>query len=285
MANQLSPEAYAHMRTNPRFARAVRRFASNMLAAADSDPSLDGLLKDAGRKVAALCAVYLNATGGLTLPRLKSLIAGFGLVSPGRARALLIYLRYLGYVEVWPRAVRGKPDRFELTQRFLSHYRRHLSDVADALVEFDPAWAALRDGMDDPGVFEAFVVELGDQFLDGTRRGHDQDAYYRAFMHKNAGTQVIYTLLLEAEDDVFPPKRPIGFQVAAAADRFKVSRTHIRRILDAARTGGLVILGDGEVTFTEAGREAVEWIFATQMILYLGSAARTLARVKAVTAE
>jgi hypothetical protein len=272
------------MRADPRLAPAVRRFARNMLAAADSDPSLDGLLKDAGRKVAALCAVYLNATGGLTLPRLKALIAGFGLVSPGRARSLLIYLRYLGYVEVWPRAVRGKPDRFELTQRFLGHYRRHLADVADALVEFDPGWAVLRDGMDKPGVFEAFAVVLGDQFLDGTRRGHDQDAYYRAFMHKNAGTQVIYTLLLSAEGDVFPPKRPIPFQVAAAAGRFKVSRTHIRRILEAGRDEGLVVLGDGEVTFTEAGRQAVEWIFATQMMLYLVSAARTLASAPALTA-
>jgi hypothetical protein len=63
----------------------------------EADRLLDGVLKDAGRNVAAKCLAYLHVTGGLTLPRLKALCASTGLVSSGRARMLLIYLQHLGY--------------------------------------------------------------------------------------------------------------------------------------------------------------------------------------------
>lgn len=79
------PESYARLRQAPAYPRAVRRLIRTMLEAAADDPALDGIFKDAGRKVAALAVAHLHMSGGISLPRLKSLIVEFGLASPGRA--------------------------------------------------------------------------------------------------------------------------------------------------------------------------------------------------------
>ncbi|MGH6676347.1 MAG: hypothetical protein ACRECE_09025, partial [Xanthobacteraceae bacterium] len=54
-----------------------------MLAQAEADPALDGILKDAGRNVGAKCLAYLHVTGGLTLPRLKAFCASIRLAPQG----------------------------------------------------------------------------------------------------------------------------------------------------------------------------------------------------------
>ena len=116
---EISAENYQRLRADPRYARAVRTFAGNMLAAGDADRLLDGILKDAGRNVAALCAVHLHFTGGLTLPRLKTLCASFGLISPGRARALLSICAIWVSSNVRPRTRRACP-RFMCRRRAFS---------------------------------------------------------------------------------------------------------------------------------------------------------------------
>jgi hypothetical protein len=272
----IAPETYARMRAHPRFAAAVRRFTGNMIAACEADAGVDGLLKDAGRSVAGLCAAYLHASGGVTLPRLKALFARFRLVSPGRARALLLYLAYLGYVELMPVREQGKPLLYTPTARFLHIYREHMRAVVDAVAVLEPAAGLVRDGFDAPGVFESFVVHTADGFIEGQQAGHDYDAYYHVFMHRYAGLQIVHALVAEAEGDVFPPEGPMAFSMPAAARRFRVSRMHLRRMMEAGEREGFVRLEESTISFTPAGRDAVEWAYASQMITFLAGAARAL---------
>lgn len=273
---EIAPESYARMRAHPRYPEAVRRYARNMLACGDEDPALDAMLKDAGRTMAAFSTAYLHASGGLTLPGLKELLAGFGVASPGRARALLIYLLYLGFAELTPVREPGKPAVHLPTARFLETYRDHQRAVADAVHVLEPAVGLMLDGFDAPGVFETFVQQMGDAFLDAVRQGHAHAAYDRVFMHRNAGIQIMHALLADAPGEAFPPEQAIPFSTSAAARRFKVSRVHVRRLLDAGEAESLLYLEDGAVRLTPEGREAVDWIFATQLIVFLTSAARTL---------
>ncbi len=276
---RMAPESYDRMRAHPCFPEAVRKYARNMLASRAGDPALDGALKDAGRTMAAFSTAYLHSSGGLTLPRLKELLAGFGIASTGRARALLIYMHYLGFVE--PKAARmgGQPAVYSASPRFLQIYRKHQRAVVDAIQVLEPAVGLVLDRFDAPGVFEAFVTHQGDAFLDGTRQGHappSQGAYYKAFLHRLGGIQTIMTLLARSEGDAFPPERPVAFSAAAAAKQFKVSRIHMRRVLDSGVAAGFIELGDGTVRLTPEGRAAVDWSFASQMIVFLTAAARTL---------
>lgn len=272
----IPPESYARLRQNPAYPRAVRWLIRTMLEAAAEDPALDGIFKDAGRKVAALAAAHLHMSGGITLPRLKALMTEFGLASPGRARALLLYMIYLGFVELWPVREAGAPARYIATDKFLTTYRTHLALLAEALAILAPAAREIASDIEDPAVFGSFIRHLTHGFLDGTRQGHDVDAYYQVFLHRNAGTQILYQILDSAPDPVFPPDAAVPFAVATAARRFRVSRMHVRRMLAAGEAAGLIALPDRAVLFTPAGQAAVEWVFATKMIVYLGAAARTL---------
>jgi hypothetical protein len=278
VGREIAPAAYDWLRVDPRYARAVRTFAANMLAAGDEDRLLDGILKDAGRNVAALCAAHLHYSGGLTLPRLKALCASFGLVSPGRARALLLYLRYLGYVEPKAERERGAAAVYVPTPQFVHTWRNHQRAVLKAALVLEPAVGILLAHFDEPAVFETFAKLLCEGFLGSAGETDLNSPYFRVFMHRHAGIQIVHALLAASADDVFPPERPIALSLSAAARRFRVSRIHLRRLLDAAEREGLLRLtADGAVQFEPAGREAIDAVFATQMIRFLEAAARTLA--------
>src|SRR3954470_18320165 len=112
---------YARMEAHEAFPRAVRALAGNMLELGDSDPALAGIFKDAGRYVTAMCAASMPE--GVTLTGLKALCAQFGLLSPGRARAVLFYMRYLGYVSLWSARKGRGPAQYRLTEPFTLAWR------------------------------------------------------------------------------------------------------------------------------------------------------------------
>lgn len=274
---EISAESYSRLRADPRYPKSVKTFAGNMLAAGDADRLLDGILKDAGRNVAALCAVHLHFTGGLTLPRLKALCASFGLVSSGRARALLLYLRYLGFVERSTTHKKGAPALYVPTKRFLDTWRDHQRAVLNAAQVIEPAIGLLLDRFDEPGVFEMFSKNLCEAFLDAAQQTDLDSPYLRVFMHRNAGIQIVHALICANADDSFPPTRPVPFSLSATARRFHVSRIHVRRLIDAAQREGLLHFSDGgTVVLQDEGRRAIDHVFATQMIRFLMVAARTM---------
>ncbi len=275
---EISDEAYAMLRAEPLYPQAVRRFASNMLAAGDADLALDGILKDAGRNVAALCAVYLHVSGGLTLPRLKTLCAGFGLASPGRARALLLYLRYLGYVGPAQTVAKGGPAVYPVAYKLVVTWREHQRAVLDAAAVLEPEIAVLIDRFETPGVFETYAALLAQGFLATVPHFDVNMPYFRIFMHRHAGIQIVHFLLAHATDEAFPPKAPIAFSISELAQRFGVSRSHVRRLFDAAEREGLIQrCNDGAVLWTPAGRVSLDNVFESQMTRFLATAARTMA--------
>ncbi|QUD86589.1 hypothetical protein [Phenylobacterium montanum] len=262
------------LRRRPEYPAAARRLAANMLRDAEADPALDGLRKDAGRTVAGLSAAYLNASGGLTLARLKDFIAGFGLVSPGRARALLIYMRYLGYVEPNPGRGQRPAASYRLTPRFLATYTRHQASLLDALQVIEPGAGLVLRNLHAPSVFNTLVIEQGDAFTSGSPQAEPFEDWYGVFMNRHAGIQVLHALVAQA--DCFPPEGPIALSLAAMARRLKVSRVHLTRMVKAAERHDFVELEPGGLRFTEAGRQALDWLYASRFCVLLACAARTL---------
>jgi len=262
------------LRRRPEYPAAVRALAANLLRDADGDPSLSGLLRDAGRTVAGLSAAYLSASGGVTLPRLKTFIAGFGLVSPGRARALLNYMRYLDYLEPDPAGSGERPARYRLTSHFLASYTRHEAGLLEAVRIVEPAAGIVLRNLGDDAVLNALVIAQGEAFLAGSSQTSPLAAWYRVFMHRLAGIQIIHGLVAEAED--FPPRGPIAFSMTATARRFDVSRVHVARIMKAAAGAGFLRLEAGALQFTQAGCEALDWIYASRICVHLACTARAL---------
>ncbi len=266
----------ARLADHPRLADAARALGANMLAAGDKDKALRGIFKDAGRYVVAMLALYLHLTGDLTLPRLKEFCATSGLVSPGRARALLLYLRYLGYVEIFPVHTDGRAARYMPTARFLASWTLHLKAALEAVARIEPAADYLRDRLDSPDVFDAFARAQAAGLWETSRSGHDMNTpFFRVFLHRHAGAQIIFLLL--ATNETFPPRGPTPFSIAAVSRRFGVSRIHVRRVLDTAEAEGLLRGdGDGNVTFEQAGRAAIETNYREQLVHLLVAAAAAI---------
>lgn len=266
---------YAWLRAHPRYAETVRLHTARMLKVCEGDPLLDGILKDAGRTAAAMFAAYLHFSGGLTLPRIKALCVSLGLVSVGRARALLLYLRYLGFVETVGDRQAREPARYQATPRFMDAWRRLEGAVMESLCTLEPAMAWLADHIESPAVLARFTCAQCESFLSTAKRVSSDTPYYRIVMHSHAGTQVINTLLA-ANEGAFPPNAPIAFSISTAAKRFKVSRVHIGRLLAKAEKAGLLTqLEGGAIRFEPAGRSALDDVFAMQFVHYLNAAAQT----------
>ena len=269
----LTAERTARMIGDPRFPDAVRALASNMIAAAASDKKLDGIFKDGGRYVAAMLAVHLHTSGGLTLPRLKQMCQAFGYLSPGRARAMLIYLQYLGYVEL---TRSGTPARYAPTTSFVTSWRSHLCAALEAVRVVEPSVDLVLGRMDERDTLDTFARMHTECLLAWARNGGHDAPFIRVFTHRYAGSQIIWTLLL-ADDSDFPPSKPVTFSAGAAARRFSVSRMHIKRILDEAEREGLLRFGDGgTIVLQDSTRSYIREFYAMQLIGLLVAAAKTV---------
>jgi hypothetical protein len=269
-------ESHARLIADERFAHAARTLARNMLAAGAADKALDGVFKDAGRYVAALWAIYLHVSGGLTLPRLKEICASSGFVSPGRARALLLYLRYLGYIRLLPVKAQGEPNRYTPTPSLMRVWRSHLGAALEAASLAEPAVRLVLDRLDEPQVFETFSKLHGAGLLTSARGVDQNAAFIRVFMHRHAGNQIVFTLVAE-DDEVFPPQRPLPVSIAATARRFHVSRIHIKRLLDEAEQEGLLKYDPGgTIVLQEAARAEIRFSYSVQLVQLIVAAARTV---------
>ncbi|HEY8949338.1 MAG TPA: hypothetical protein VIM56_10680 [Rhizomicrobium sp.] len=266
-----APRVQAH----PHFAAAARALAANSLAAGEADKTLDGIFKDAGRYVAAMWSMYLHVSGGLTLPRLKEVCASSGFLSPGRARALLIYMRYLGYIELAPQRVRGEPTRYVPTSHFRESWRAHHRAMLGAACVIEPSTQIVIDRLGDDAVMDSISRLQAEGLLSLTRvRVRDRDAaLVRVFMHRHAGNQILFTLVNGPGED-FPPRGGIPFSIATAAQRFGVSRIHVRRVLnDALRENFLAIADRGVAEFSELARSELHYSYSMQLAQLLASAA------------
>lgn len=245
-----------------RFDDAMRALARKMLDLAETDPALAGIFKDAGRYIAAMCAAALQDEG-VTLPRLKQLCASFGLMSMGRARALLIYLRYLGYVGMWSERNRAGPARYTSSPKFLGNWCLHLKAALDAAAVLDPKAEATR--LDDQRFFALFSRIQMEGLIASVGRLSANTPLFSVFLNRHAGIQVMEVLLIQGEAEC-PTRGPLQVSLGNLARRFGVSRIHLRRMLrDAEREGLLMRDEDGSLRFTENGRHMVRYNYAAQL--------------------
>jgi hypothetical protein len=273
---------YDAVERDARFDGAMRVLARKMLGLAEADLALAGIFKDAGRYIAAMCATSLQGEG-VTLPRLKALCAGFGLMSTGRARALLIYLRYLGYVGMWSERGGGGPARYRSSPKFLANWCLHLKAALDAASVLDPETEAAR--LDDPRFFTMFCRIQMEGLMASVGRLPADNALFAVFLNRHAGIQVMDVLLILGDAEC-PTRGPLRISIGDLARRFGVSRIHVRRMLrDAEREGILMRDAERGLRFTEAGRDMVRQNYAAQLTSLLIAFARTCEAVMAEARE
>ena len=251
-SNLSEQERFAALLEHPRFEEAARALSRGMLALAAADKALDGMVKDVGRYSATMMAIYLHATGGLTLPRLKALCAQSRLISPGRARAILLYLRFLKYVE--PAGGGGRGGLYVPTAELQLAWQRIEQQTLEAVKIIEPDIAQVIPALDAPGAMLDFMRM---QFaVASARRGPTDNALWRVFLNRHAGSQILHALMQGGdEEDSYPPRGPMRYALSRLARDLNVSRPHVARLLRAAEQEGLAVLEEGGVLrFTDEGR-------------------------------
>jgi hypothetical protein len=263
----------------PGFDAAMRTMAVGMLTLGEREPALGGIFKDAGRYVAAMCAAGLQDQG-VTLPRLKELCAPFALLSTGRARALLIYLRYLGYVSPWSERRAGGAALYALSPGFIAAWRRQQQVALTAAAVLDPAAVPAVAALEAP----VFMARFSRVQMEGLAIGEPNQAtapLFIVFLNRHAGIQILWTLIAQGEGEC-PSAGPLAVGVGELSARFGVSRMHVRRLLRDAEVHGLLTrLDGGGLAFTPMARAEIRMLYAFQLERLLTAYALTSAALSA----
>jgi hypothetical protein len=275
-------DTFAAVLSHPRLPEAIRAFTVGA-ETAPVDAALDGKLKDVGCYLVAMCALYLHQSGEVTLPRLRAMAAARSYMSTGRARSLLIFLCYLGYLDEVPPERHGAPVRYVPTGLFIAAWRNHLRAVLNAASVLEPSVALIRDRLHEPAVFAVFCRHHTECGFMEVREAHQNMGFVRVFLHRYAGLQILWQIYFAEGEGSMSRHGAIPVSINAIAHQHSVSRAHVRRLLEAGVQEGLLRhVGDREVVLEDAGRAAVRFFNATQFFVFITAAKRTFTELTSV---
>ena len=275
-----TPATVGDLMTHPAFTRAARALNRVKVEAA-AHPVMAALSRDAGHYVAASLAFSLHRGGGVTLPRLKAACAQARFMSPGRARAMLGYLQYVGFLtRTSPRE--GKAAAvYAPTQRFIDAWCGRMRRGLETAALLEPAVQPLLEQMDDPAVAIAFAQNRGDSILAGlaAATGHDTP-FVRIFNHRVGGGRALALLLSRDAGDGPLASAPVAWQLPWALDDIVrhcgITRVQARRLFAEASAEGLVRIDNDHLTWQPVARQFITYSSAFEFASMLASAAATM---------
>jgi len=266
---------------------AYLRSAVAIWRAQDSvDPALSSSLRDLGRFASGVWSLYLDATpGGITLIRLGVLLGEAGISGPGRARSILIFLRFIGFIESTENVGDKRAKRYRVTDRMMAAFHERYRRELDAGSSLDPVVAAGHEALDRPEFFRALVAAMGELSLAALQTYAPRDASLDVISHQYAGMTVVGELIgsCDAPGGPFPPVGPTSISMAGIAKACGISRTQVRRILKAgANEGSFELSGEGEVNLTPLLAEHVELLVAGTFMMFRWCCEQALAKAGSV---
>ena len=264
------PVAIARLLADPNFDRALRHSVTGPLAFSDANPAFYQHFLDHGSFFMGLLALYLHASGALTHRRLAALCGTSRLLSNGRASAILLNLWSKGFLRRAETRAADRTVRYTPTPRMMSTYRARLKIEVESAARIVPELAALLARWDEPGVFEQYMVVTGAYLAPLMASSQPALTPLEILGNCRAGFHVLFALIDGADrGGPIPACGESRLSVSALANRFRVARSHVRRILDMCRASGLLTrgAGDGTVTLLPALQDVFRHYYA---VVYLG---------------
>ena len=273
------------LKAHPRFAEAMRATAVNSVEQHSRSRVTGWLLSDRTLAILALGSVCLDADtreddsrSGLTPGRFKAFCVDNRVCSEGRAAAVIAFLRLSGYLEAETHPADRRITRLRPSDKLAEMVRMRLRSQIEVASILCPEIAPSAGFLADPDFARAFHCGLLGQFNAGMRLLANAPSV-RLFAERDVGVLVLFALMLDADpSQALPPEGPMPLSIAALARRFRVSRTHILRLIrDAEAAGSLSRIGDkGElVTFSPELRDGLRNLLAA-MFQFVGLCAWTV---------
>lgn len=253
----------------------LARSVTQVWSAVDPAKKRDETLREISRFSAAMLISHLEATpGGLSLARLRAMVERPGLGGVGHGRAVLAYLRYVGYVEPLPRASDGRVQLYRVTDTVRAFLRTRMRRELEARIEVDPVVPRLLERFDDEALVSAFLIVLSETGIAILRRGTPRDNPADLFSQRQNGMILLCELAEQGgPGDVFPPRGPLDYAVADLARRSGASRMQVAHLIRKARAEGALILEpDGRDRFSPALADGLERAIASSTLMIVGAA-------------
>jgi hypothetical protein len=234
---------------HPRLPEARRAYLESFLNVYEGDPFLVRLLLQAGRFLVFHTAAVLEAAQDLsrretwfTVAALKQQLATYGFASERQVDHLIARLREVGFLAVQRAPDDGRVRLLGTTDKLRSHHTEWLAANYVPLAtlypnhDYSPALSRNR-------AFHVLLCSLCPPFTPVSARLMMTLPDTMLFFQHAAGP-LIQNAALKAAMDAGDPNAEIPY--IQAADRFGVSRTHVRNLMNAAQSAGLVrIIGRG----------------------------------------
>jgi DNA-binding MarR family transcriptional regulator len=226
------------VQAHPQFRDAAIASARASIDAYHGGRLMNWIMSDRARALLGYLAYYLELTeSGLTPTRLKRACAETGLCSPGRGAAMLALMRAAGYVALVTDPADRRVRRLVATDKLKDMLRLRLTPQLAAAAVVMPELGGVSNLIGNDAFERTLIRWFGDRFVDGHRMlVHSPELML--FAEHNAGVVILFNLMLSDSSGTFPPSGPVQTSVAGLARRFKVSRTHVLRLLRAAERQG-----------------------------------------------
>lgn len=276
----------ARMRSEPGFPAAMAQAARSMVDTFQGNRLLNRIINDRERNAVALLALYLDAAPdahgrGLTAGRIVALCRELELCSRGRAKAMLMLMRWAGYLEPVPDPAGDLRQRPMVpTSRMIAMQTDRWRRMLAALAPMEPLADAAIARLDDTAFRKALTRAMVTRFIRGLRPLEHAPAL-QLFVSRDGGLMIAFQLLLSgAPDDAFPPQQLLNVAVAALGRQFHLSRAHVLKLLRDAETESLLqrVPGpQGGVRMLPPLADALSNFLAASFVILRASAREALA--------
>jgi len=283
-ATDLSREKAEALRATPGFDAAMRRAAAGLIALRQRNRFTSWLLSDRARAMLHHVLMSLDAEGaeedpraGLTPGRFKAVCVERGFCSPGRAGAILAFLRAGGMLHAGVSPTDGRVVRLHPTDRLREAGRERLRVQLDAFAPILPCLGEAAARLGCTAYERAAYRRLG-AWLSGGGRLLGGVPELAPFAKRDAGILILYALLVDAApgDDGGAHAQ---LSIAGLSRRLRTSRPHVLRVIRQAEQAHLLTrTGDGnDVHLAPRLVSALGTLYADLMLLIAHCAEAALA--------
>jgi hypothetical protein len=234
----------AEFRANPALPAAIRTDVLGALELFSRDDPFNRTMTDMAAFTLGMLALSLHYSVGLSHRILRSWGGRGGLVSAGRATAILWRLRHYNLiVAIGPRES-GKRVDFMPQPGMVEVYRRRLILLATAAGRLDPEIAAFAPCLRDDASLRAFMIAMAHGFFeaaDGPFETELRQPTIERLTYRTHGSLILFCLLKAAyEADDERPGEAFPLSVGAIAESLGVSRSHVRGFVAALEREGFL---------------------------------------------
>ena len=266
----LDPAAHAAIAAHPEFHRLMRPWVETWQVGEHDSAILARTLRDTGRFFIGLWALYLHATpGGLTRGRLAEALQDSGLSGPGRVPSVLLFMRFIRYIEPASDIGDKRIQRYVPTARMMEAFRaRFRRDVA-TFWPADPSLLRVGPAFDRDEVLDAYLGAMGEVTRIAMDRYRAVGASLETISHRYGGMALLAELMLSAPDvGTFPPTGPLNANLASLARLSQISRAQVRSTLAAtAQAGFLELLPNNQCRLTPQLTDHLKMLLAGSLIV------------------